>query len=385
MKGINYCASAKWGEFLGTLWPDDPDSVAALQEFAGYLLSGETNLHKILLVIGPTRAGKGTIGRIFTMLLGADNVAGPTLASLSTQFGLAPLIGKPLATISDARLSGSTSAVVERLLSISGEDSLTIDRKYKEPWTGQLPTRIVIMSNELPGFGDASGAIAHRFIVLVLNRSWLGKEDKDLTGKLASELPGILNWGLDGLGRLAENGRFTEPKSSEDAAIALLDQASPMSAFVRDCCEAGPACTVAVDDLYAAWKAWCEVNGRDKPGTVQMLGKNLNAAVPGVRRGRPRDGETRARFYQGIRLKTDWERQLGDSWGHNGADRGPSRTTNAEPAADATLDETPVRDGPRPNPLRTQLRPVGDTPAGEPPAHGSDESFWNSDEGSWSA
>jgi putative DNA primase/helicase len=378
-------AAPQWTEFLEKLWPEDPDSVDALQEFAGYLLSGETNLHKILLVIGPTRAGKGTIGRIFTMLLGADNVAGPTLASLATQFGLAPLIGKPLATISDARLSGNSTTVVERLLSISGEDALTIDRKYREPWTGQLPTRIMIMSNELPGFGDASGAIAHRFIVLVLTRSWLGKEDKELTGKLAGELPGILNWSLDGLARLEASGRLTEPKSSEDAAIALLDQASPMSAFVRDCCEIGLDFSVPVDDVYEAWKAWCEANGRDKPGSVQTLGKNLNAAAPGVRRHRPREDGTRPRVYQGIHLRDGWECQLGGSGSHNDADRGPSRTTPPEPAPDNTPEASPVRDGPRPNPLRAQLRPVGDTPADEPAEQKPGEDFWAGDEGNWSA
>ena len=54
------------------------------------------------------------------------------------------------------------SIVVERLLSISGEDTLTVDRKYREPWTGQLPTRIVILSNELPRLTDSSGALASR-------------------------------------------------------------------------------------------------------------------------------------------------------------------------------------------------------------------------------
>ena len=39
---------------------------------------------------------------------------------------------------------------VERLLSISGEDTLTIDRKYRDPWTGRLPTRFMILTNELP-------------------------------------------------------------------------------------------------------------------------------------------------------------------------------------------------------------------------------------------
>jgi putative DNA primase/helicase len=55
--------------------------------------------------------------------------------------------------------------VVERLLSITGEDTLTIDRKYREPWTGRLPTRFMILTNELPRFSDSSGALASRFVV----------------------------------------------------------------------------------------------------------------------------------------------------------------------------------------------------------------------------
>ena len=58
------------------------------------------------------------------------NYAAPTLASLGERFGLASLIGKSLAIISDARLSGRSDqqVIVERLLSITGEDGQTIDR-----------------------------------------------------------------------------------------------------------------------------------------------------------------------------------------------------------------------------------------------------------------
>src|SRR5439155_10250876 len=174
--------------------------------------------------IGPTRAGKGVIARVLKALVGRGNHAGPTLASLGTNFGLAPLIGKSLAIVSDARLgTGNVHQVVERLLSISGEDMLTIDIKFREAWTGTLPTRFLVISNELPRFGDASGAIAGRFIVLTMSRSWLGHEDTTLTDKLLEELPGIFGWALDGLAALAAKGRFTEPQSSSDAILTLQD------------------------------------------------------------------------------------------------------------------------------------------------------------------
>lgn len=292
----------KWLEFLGQLWPDDDASIATLREFFGYILSGRTDMHAILLFIGPPRSGRGTIARVLTALLGSPNVAGPTLASLGTQFGLQALIGKPLAIIADARLSprADVGVVVERLLSISGEDMLTVDRKHKEMWTGKLPTRFVIVSNELPEFADASGAIASRFIVLTLQKSFLGEEDRALTEKLLAELPGILKWSLEGLASLTEKGKFTAPESSDDAVATLQDLASPIRAFIRDECQLGGE--VLIDDLWAAWQEWAEGNNVRK-STKQILGRNLRAALPSVRQVRPRDGKVRLRTYVGVSLQ----------------------------------------------------------------------------------
>jgi putative DNA primase/helicase len=50
---------SRWLSFLDDLWPNDPDAIAALQEFFGRVISGRTDLHKILLLIGPTRARQG--------------------------------------------------------------------------------------------------------------------------------------------------------------------------------------------------------------------------------------------------------------------------------------------------------------------------------------
>lgn len=277
-----------WLEFLHRVWPDDPQAIDALQEWFGYVLSGRTDQQKILLIVGPTRSGKGTIARVLTSLVGKNNIAGPTLASLATNFGISPLLGKPLAVISDARLGGrDRHQVVERLLTISGEDTIDVDRKYRQPWTGKLPTRLMILSNELPSFGDSSGVIAQRFLVFTMQASWLGKEDTGLTGKLTAELPGILNWALDGLERLEAKGRFTMPASSEDAVTTMQDTASPTSAFVREVCTLGENYLVPIEDLWEAWKRWCDDSG-NPAGTKSIFGRNLQSVAPRVKRIRPR-------------------------------------------------------------------------------------------------
>jgi len=300
---------ATWLRFLNALWTDDEgrpdhDSIRALQEWFGYVVSGRLDLHKILLVVGPTRAGKGVIARTLGKLVGKENVAGPTLSSLNGDFGLAPLIGMSLAVVSDARLSGrGAQVVVERLLSISGEDTLTVNIKYREQWTGKLPCRLMVCSNELPQLGDASAAIAGRFVSLLLYRSWLGKEDRELEPLISLELPGILNWALDGLERLNSQSGFTRPASSDDTLRALQDLASPVAAFVRDRCQLDPEHMIAVDDLYAAWKDWAELNGHVR-SSKQVFGRDLRAAVPRIKIVQLGSGDNRPRSYAGISLKT---------------------------------------------------------------------------------
>ncbi|MGW3313354.1 DNA primase family protein [Streptomyces sp. NPDC001073] len=292
-----------WERFLAQVWPDDADAIAALQEWFGYVLSGRTDQQKILLIVGPSRSGKGTIARVLKTLVGKENLAGPTLAGLGTNFGLSTLVGKPLAVISDARLSGNDSSqVVERLLTISGEDTIDVDRKYREVWTGKLPTRLMMLSNELPHFGDSSGVIAKRFVLLSMRVSWLGKEDPTLSDRLIAEMPGILNWALDGLVRLQRTGRITQPQSSREAVTTMQDTASPTSAFVRERCTTGPTCSVPVDALWTVWREWAEDNGV-RAGTKQVFGRNLLSVVPQLNRTRPRDtyGQQVA-TYSGITL-----------------------------------------------------------------------------------
>jgi putative DNA primase/helicase len=226
---------------------------------------------------------------------------------MGTNFGLAPLIDKPLAIIADARLSGRADQqfIAERLLSISGEDCLTIDRKYLPSWTGRLPTRILILTNELPRLTDASGALASRFVTLVMEKSFYGQEDLGLASRLLAELPSILNWTLEGRDRLSRRGFFVQPKSSIEVAQELENLGSPITAFIRDCCEIGEGKTVEIDALFSKWGAWCMKCGRDRYGTVQTFGRDLRAAVPALRVSQPRDGDGRKRCYEGIGLKPE--------------------------------------------------------------------------------
>ena len=297
-------APREWLKFLASVWPDDQASIDTLQELFGLMLTPVTKFQKIFLLVGPKRSGKGTILRTLRKLLGPDNVAAPALSTLADTFGMECLIGKLAALIGDARISvrsDKMSVVVERLLSISGEDAPNVGRKHKTDWVGRLPTRIVMSSNELPHLDDPSGAMASRFVILVLKESFIGREDLELESKLAPEMPAILRWAIEGRGRLLARGRFVQPASGAASVEQMAELSSSVAKFVRECCAIGPEHQVPKDALYQAWRTWCVTNG-ERPSQANVFARDLLAAHPRIVSTKMSDAATgkRTPTYAGI-------------------------------------------------------------------------------------
>lgn len=295
-----------WRKFVESVFPD-PAAAALLQEWFGYYLLPDTSQEKMLLLVGPPRSGKGTIQKVLTELVGRGNVCAPSIKSLGGNFGLQPMIGKQVAFLSDIRIGRGSDreAITETLLRITGRDDVTADRKNKEAWTGRLAVRFFIATNEMPTLSDNSPALANRFVPLILERSFLGKEDPGLADQLITELPGILNWSLAGWRRLRERGHFVLPEASTEAVGEIMELGSPVAAFVRDMCEVAQGRQVEKDRLYAAWQRWCEAN-KLLPGRVEHFARSLRAATSHrVDSARPTIAGQRTYVFEGISLADD--------------------------------------------------------------------------------
>lgn len=311
---LDAAVPADWLKFLASVFPDDSEAIAALQEWIGYVITPDTRQHKIAVLIGPPRSGRGTIARIIRRLVGPENVAGPRISAFASHFGLEPLIGKPLAIVGDARISGrsDTAAITEALLSISGDDVLTIDRKHRPSWTGKLGTRIMLISNDVPRLPDDSGAFASRFLLFRFTTSFVGREDHTLEERLTDELPGILLWAIEGWDRLRKRGRFVQPKSGQELIDVSRDSSSPVGAYVREriaeerlVIKAGAKVDIA--EIFGDWCTWCESKKRE-PGEETGFGRKLHSVVPTiktvVRKGDAAKGEKKfVRHYEGIGLE----------------------------------------------------------------------------------
>jgi putative DNA primase/helicase len=291
-----------WHTFLDQVLPDDRQAQEFLAEWFGYVLSGRTDQQKMAALIGKKRSGKGTIARVLTAVIGKENVAGLNLGTLGNVFGLEPFVGTALAVASDVRWHSRTIGdAIQPILEVTGEDHVTVHRKNQKAWKGRLGVRFMLMSNDTPTFSDRSGALVDRMIYVSFKQSFYGREDTTLTEKLMDELPGILNWALDGLDRLDGRGRFTQPVSGEGEREATRRLADPIGAFVEDWCVVGEGQLISLDHLYLKYRTWCEGEGRTKDSTTkEIFSRDLRQKFDGIRFERKQVNGKRMQMITGI-------------------------------------------------------------------------------------
>jgi len=303
-----------WVAFLDQVFPGDRESQDLLQDWFGYCLTADTSQQKMLNIVGQKRSGKGTIARILGALIGSANVIGPTLTSLVKDFGLEHWLGKLVAIFGDARGAGRDHQIaVERILSITGEDMLSVDRKNKSAVSAMMTARITLISNELLQLGDASGALVGRMLALKTTQSFYGREDTGLTERVMDELPGILNWALAGKMRLAERGRFLQPSSAEEMLRETQEANDPVGTFFDTCFEIGPGYSVTKADAFDAYCRWCAKENM-KAWTHPVFSKAFRASKPEIATSRPHGADGKQHHtYVGIRLSAEWAAPLKSS------------------------------------------------------------------------
>jgi len=302
----------QWRTFLDQALLD-AESIEALRLWFGYCLTHDTSQHKMLLLIGPPRTGKSTILRILRAILGEHNAAAPSLSSLGSEFGLAPLMGKLAAIIPDAHIrTGDRVRVLETLKCIIGEDPITINIKHKDQVTMRLSVRFSLAANDLMNFPDASGSLVSRMIIIPVPNSFEGQEDRGLESRLLTELPGICNWALSGLRQYHETGKLIQPAVGLEEVSEMERLSSPYKAFVKDMCDYPMmGQTTSVDDMWLAWQDWC-IHENHHPVTRATFGRGLKSACPKAKKVLRGPKEAREYQYENIAINAEGKQQI---WG----------------------------------------------------------------------
>ena len=113
---------------------------------------------------------------------------------------------------------------------------------------------------------------------------------------------------MAGLDRLRERGHFLQPESGQGDVELLHDAASPVSAFVRDCCRLDPTFQVPKDDLYRAYLRYMTEAGHTGRPAKSTFARDLLAAVAGVEGKRAGTNGERQQVFTGIDLTEEGRR-----------------------------------------------------------------------------
>ena len=300
--------SSLYEDTCSQIFNEDAECIQALAQWFGYNLVPDMTQEKLMIFIGDARSGKSTILETLHGMLGKDQYSATSFQALANTHGLYSLIGKLAATLGDARTprKGEADAALQTILQITGRDSITVNPKYIQPFDLYLTCRFTIAMNDLPGFSDPAKALVARSIILNFPNSYIGREDFTLKDRLRKEARGgkLINFALQGLKDLREQGRFTMPESSKALLQQLTEITAPVTAFVRECCIKDPDAYIAKNTLYEAWEHWCSKTGH-KAGNNIYFGRWLRQACPSAVDFRANVDGRRQYMYKGLELQ-DW-------------------------------------------------------------------------------
>jgi phage/plasmid-associated DNA primase len=121
------------------------------------------------------------------------------------------------------------------LKEISEDKVIESEVKYGGYFRFRTGCTVLINTNKLPYFKDESVGWRDRVYVIPFDRSWTGSNaDRGLATRLEQELPGILNWCLEGLRRALDRNELKPPPRVYEKTQEMFDEQNSLTSFVRD-------------------------------------------------------------------------------------------------------------------------------------------------------
>ena len=258
-----------------------PDDVVLLQEMFGYTLWRGMPAQVAFMLVGEGANGKSTLLTILKAMLGAHNVTSFAIQELENdKFLRGGLYGK-LANIR-SELPSVALKDTGIFKHLTGGDPITTDVKYGRPFTFVSYAKLIFATNKIPKSPDDTDAFFRRWIIITFPFKFSPnpdpskgekKADPELAQKIIkNELPGVLNWALEGLKRLMTNNwKFSNTKTTEETRLDYIRKSDPVRAFFEDAVVVDPNGAVAKAELYHAYTQYCNENKLERVGDVAFF------------------------------------------------------------------------------------------------------------------
>ena len=299
-------------QFISEVVGEDEDDANYLKKLMGYVLSGGRVEQRLQILIGDGGDGKSTFIETLKRLLGdyqttlaATSISAQNTAAIPND--IAKLAGKRLATISE--LPQKLHVNTQLVKAMSGGDTMTARFLHKEFFDFQPTAQLLVATNFYPFADPEDKAYFRRLAILRFPKSFADENpDKELKSKLASELPGIAVWAVEGYRAYLEEGLELTPSMRYE-----LDKyrrfTDPLTGFFENCLEVTHRDKhfVPTDDLVDAAANYCRAEDRPHPAKSDVLRYMERRGLERVQR---RVGNNKLRGFIGLRIVSYQERDV---------------------------------------------------------------------------
>lgn len=282
----------RWLQFLAEVLvkedgrTPDTELAALFQEAVGYALTIETRYEAMFWLSGGGANGKSTALGVVGALLGglAMSLDLGALGRPDASYYLARIGGARVVFSTEAGKGGAADDILKRLA--SGEP-IPARPIRGEPITIRPVAKLFWALNEKPSVKDTSDGFWRRLRLIPFYRQFAEHErDTALAGKLREELPGVLNWALEGLKRLRTNGRFTDAAAvrkeikdyrTEQNAVALW--LNERTTYSLPEAQRPAGAETRARDAFQDYLQWAAATNRQRTLTETAFGKELKKLV----------------------------------------------------------------------------------------------------------
>ena len=252
----------------------------------------------MFIMYGPERTGKSTFVKTLQALFGrlAMRTSVSTFSdSTPTRNNLASLKGARVVIVdeNDGEESGYLSSALLKQV-VSGE-RVEARHLYQERFEFDVMFKLIIATNHLPAFKIFDGALRRR-IVPIPFQNQISEEANDtfLFDRIQRELPGILNWAIQGWELVRRHGLrlpFPVQRLLHDYSLNF----NSFERFIRDACIIDHSAKVSSSSLYRVYVMYCKANGERSPMKHKSLAMRLDQA------GFEKVRITQGVYYKGLR------------------------------------------------------------------------------------
>ncbi len=266
-----------WSEFLEAILPD-MELRSFMRRLVGYCLTGSTQEHVLPFLHGGGSNGKSTLLGVVLALLGTDYaIKAPTDLLLAKKneahpTELADLFGKRFVACIEAE---DGRRLAESLVKeLTGGDRIRARRMREDFWEFSATHKIWLGANHKPQVRGTDHGIWRRIKLIPFTVTIPDdKQDKELPVKLLGELPGILNWALQGCQEWQRFG-LGEPSAVKEATNEYRTEMDVLGDFIAERCIEQDGLIEFASELYHAYAAWITERG-ERPVSQTRFGTQL--------------------------------------------------------------------------------------------------------------